>query len=309
MNPTPMNLSPKERARRAFDHRAADRIVKAELWIGAPVLRRAALADDLAGHLALRRQLGMDILFLPLSDQPAVKAEPGYRRFSPADVAAAVDQGEFFVGVVLDGPLQRLVEERGLPAVFTDWAAGPDRMVERLIGASGPVLELTDTALKLKVQAVVMAEDLAWQKGPYFKPAEIRPYLRRFYSDFARLVQEGGAKALMHSCGNIMAFLDDLSAAGLDGLAGAQIECLDAIGIKKEYGRKLTLLTGLPAFLLDHDDPDEAAWSGFRNTVRRLSEGNGFILGSSTGLYAGAHLERLERLYLIAEEAISRRDE
>jgi hypothetical protein len=108
-----------ERVRKALEFREPEPLPRSELWINSRVLEWAQMEDTLKGHLTLRNQLGMDLLFLPLSATETYNSSQGYRYFSLEDVQEALKQDELFVAVILDGPFQRIVEKRGLIAVLS----------------------------------------------------------------------------------------------------------------------------------------------------------------------------------------------
>lgn len=100
-----------ERVRKAFKHEYQSNVVRGEIWLGKLPLKEACIEDNLEGHIRIRKQLGMDLLFLPLQAPDFSSSGLEYRRFSMDEIDEAVRKSSLFVGIVVDGPFQRLVEK------------------------------------------------------------------------------------------------------------------------------------------------------------------------------------------------------
>ena len=106
-----------------------------------------------------------------------------------------------------------------------------------------------------------------------------------------------------HSDGNLTALLDDIVAAGFDGL-----QCIEALAgmdigaVKAQYGHSLCLWGNLdPAQLLEAGDPAELAHS-----VQQIIQavGRGLIFGTSSGLFAGMRLDTIRTVYKTAQSTV-----
>ena len=90
-----------------------DRMPRAEIWISGPVLEDQGLTDDLAGHMAFRAALGMDVLFLPVAIERDRDPLQGYRYFRPEEAADAAGTTDWITCAVIDGPFQRALGFHG----------------------------------------------------------------------------------------------------------------------------------------------------------------------------------------------------
>ena len=288
-----------------FSHQAQERIPKGELWLGRKLFQDNHLEDDLSGHIQLRKKLGMDILFLPLSGKNTPSQNMDYRWFSLADVKTAVETSDLFVGVIIDGPFQRMVTRHGLIAILTELKRNESEIFRELKEEIEDVEALVSQCLELNIGALVIADDIAYQQSTYMSPEDMVKLFTPLYSDLVSRAKAGGVYALFHSCGNISGFLDQLVACGFDGLAGCQGQCLDLASIKEKY-RSLTLLAGIDADLLESESIDELQKREFIDRVISLAKGGGFILASSCGLYSHNSRQRLSELYEIVDKSFSR---
>ena len=85
-------------------------------------------------------------------------------------------------------------------------------------------------------------------------------------------------------------------------MAAIQHRANDLISLKEKYGSSLTFMAGIEAEMLEAVEMSLSGLKEYRRLVRSLSQGGGFILCSSSGLYSGDFLERIHELYRIADE-------
>ncbi|MFC1823663.1 uroporphyrinogen decarboxylase family protein [Thermodesulfobacteriota bacterium] len=291
---------------RLFHRQFSNSIPRAELWLGTELLEKGGLEDSLEGHLALRTNLGMDLLFLPLSEVASFNASLGYRYFGPDDVAEATKISDLPVGVIIDGPFEKLVSNEGLIPVLKDWLKNPRITREKYAKEAAQVDMQIDRSLDTNVGVIVIADDVAGEKATYLNPEHSKTLFSPFYSQAVARIREKGVCALYHSCGNITAILPQLIKWGFDGLAACQGRSMDLPSLKKEYGSKLAFLAGIDAELLQETDLTPNKERSFINYVEELAEGGGFILCSSCGLYSSHYLERVIKLYEILDASIHR---
>jgi uroporphyrinogen decarboxylase len=154
------------------------------------------------------------------------------------------------------------------------------------------------TLVKWGVSAVVIADDIAYQRCTYASPQVIGERLLPLYSLMVGRIHDGGAYALFHSDGNITRLIPDLISCGFDALAGCEPECLDLAHLKKTYGSRLAFMTGIRAGLLEPDSPISALKDGFLRDMQELAQGGGFIMCSACGVNSREVVERLKELYV-----------
>lgn len=293
------------RVRRAFNHGIQERVPRGELWLAAGLFEHLGLDDDLSGHVQLRTRLGMDLLFLPASlEGSPVDSQLGYRYFSPSEIKDAAKIGDLFVGVIIDGPFQRMVQVLGLSSLLFGWNENRQEFIEQFRRLCTEILDLVGDCGRAGVDAIVIADDIAWEKSTYLSPEDLRTILGPLYLDLAKQIKQSDSYALFHSCGNIMGFLPHLVALGFDGFAGIQSNCTDLAWAKEHYGARITLIAGIEDHLLQPELVTTEQESAFAGLVRTLSQGGGFILGSSCGLYAPNSIERLPKLYDLADRSL-----
>jgi len=151
--------------------------------------------------------------------------------------------------------------------------------------------------------AVLTYGDIACKGRLLHSPA----YLRAEFFPRLQLLNdawhEHGLKCLFHSDGYLMDVLDDLLAAGIDGLNPIEtVAGMDLKEVREKCGPKIFLTGGIDmSQLLSNGSPDQVR-AVCRQAVRDAAPG--YFLGSTTEADNSCTLENLLALYEVAHERI-----
>lgn len=102
-------------------------------------------------------------------------------------------------------------------------------------------------ALKpLHLSTVYISDDLGQKGRPLISPRIFKKYFYEPYSEAFAAIHDIGAKAFLHSCGNIVELLPMLVDAGLDGWQSMEIPAeIDHKLVKQKFGDDLILIGGI----------------------------------------------------------------
>ena len=291
-----------ERMKAALAHQDQRRVPRGELWLGSDIFHQPRFGgeDSLRTHTEFCRDLGMDLLSLPIEMPCQRKAN--YRRFKQDEVEVAVATSGLFTCVVVDGPFQQSAERPGDLSALS--ARREDSSPMRLREMASTIEETIAASVKRGVSAVVIADDIAYQRSTYASPQTLRERLLPLYSPMVDRIHRGGACALFHSDGNVAPLIPDLISCGFDGLAGCEPECLDLALLKKTYGSWLTFMTGIRAELLEPAPLTSAQRETLLRELRVLAQCGGFVLSSACGVNSWEAVESLKTLYAWVDEAL-----
>ena len=164
--------------------------------------------------------------------------------------------------------------------------------------------KLVHACLECQPSALVIADDIAYQRSTVVKATELEQNLFVYYRDWIKEAHRHGIAVYFHSDGNLTGILPGLIACGFDGIAGCELECQDVPALKAAYGTKLILLTGITSGLLEHQKLTSRHRHEFLKLSSTLNEGGNFILGSGSGLSSAKQLANLKTLYQWADEAL-----
>lgn len=111
------------------------------------------------------------------------------------------------------------------------------RDMEKWLGAVGPYIDV-----------MLFGDDLGSNQGPLIDPGMYRHYYKPYHKKMWNLAKQLAphVKILLHSCGSIEPFLEDLIEAGLDAVNPVQISAMrmDLQALKSRYGGRITLWGG-----------------------------------------------------------------
>ncbi|MBM4322627.1 MAG: hypothetical protein FJ115_03620 [Deltaproteobacteria bacterium] len=209
---------------------------------------------------------------------------------------------DLFLMVLIDGPFQRLVEKKGLTKILTEWKRGKDKIAKEYEKEHVEVDILIKQCLEMSVDAVVIADDLAGEGSSFIDPNEIEAFFSHFYTQAVSEIHRRNSYALFHSCGNIIRLIPKLVSFGFDGLAAVQHRVNNLISLKEKYGSTLTLMAGIEPEMLEIGKISSSSLKEYERLIQYFLLRGGLILSSCSGLYSGEFLERIQKLYRIADE-------
>ena len=265
---------------------------RAELWVAPAVLASEGLPNTAQGVAALATRVGADLCFLSCSGPQSVTNQAVALRAA----VKVVHAGGLACGAVVDGPWQRLTQAEGLESGLRRLAAGGDSHERIAALARQAELELVawDAA---GADLVVLADDLAYDGGPYFSPAL---FDRLLVSHYRRWLLAAPRRAPLgfHSDGDISRLLPALVQAGF-ACFSLEPEATRPSAVWQRFGHHLTLLSGIPAAWLTTPTSSSEVVSGLAD----LARGGSLILGSACGLFEPSCIDGLKKIYRLAGDS------
>jgi len=148
--------------------------------------------------------------------------------------------------------------------------------VERLGEFAVGVVEGQLAAVGDKLSGIYIWGDIAYDNGMFFSP----DYWRRVYKPQLKricdAVHAAGLKTIYHGCGNASVVFDDKIEVGVDGYNPLEVKAgLDAVELKRRYGRRLALVGNIDVRVLATNDREKVR----REVLRKLNaaKGGGFM--------------------------------
>lgn len=177
--------------------------------------------------------------------------------------------------------------------------------VERLTAALCDIylanLEKWLPAVGEAIDIVLFGDDLGGQNGPLISADMYRRFYKPFHKKMWQRAKElADVKVMLHCCGGIEPFLDDLIDAGLDAVNPVQISCrgMDSQQLKTTYGDRLTFWGG-------GCDTHEVLRSGSPEAIRRhvrqqcdiFRRGGGFVFQQVHNILANVAPESIQAMF------------
>ena len=147
------------------------------------------------------------------------------------------------------------------------------------------------------INGIILADDIAHQQGLFANPKILK---ENFIPSLARQAEKVRAKDLpvfYHSDGNYLPVLEEIVQAGFSGL-----QCLEkSAGMELEKLRDSFGDTLCYWGYIETEDlavaADEEQLQALAAVHRNLAAGQKYILGTTSGLFAGMELQTLQKLY------------
>jgi len=168
-------------------------------------------------------------------------------------------------------------------------------------------LELSYQAVGNKIDVIVLSgADFGAQNGPYISPDMYRELYKPFHKKINDWVHQNTPwKTFYHTCGSVVAFLDDLVEAGVDILNPVQTSAKDMNPkmLKEKYGDKLVFWGGGvdTQRTLPFGTPEEVG-KEVTERCRIFGEGGGYVFTTIHNIQSKVPIENLMAMFQTVRE-------
>jgi len=148
-----------------------------------------------------------------------------------------------------------------------------------------------------------VSEDLGDSKSGFFSTEDFREHCLPYLNDLIEYVDGLGVPVLLHSCGNINAYLDDLAQTRIVSVHPIQRTAhMDLKTIKANFGKRFCLIGNIDSSrTLPFGTPSEVA-AEVREAIDIAVPGGGFILASDHSLHDGIPVENIVEMFRTGKE-------
>ncbi len=211
-------------------------------------------------------------------------------------------QTDLFVFAQIDGPFSLGVSALGFAEFLALLARDRPAAARFLASATERGRALIRTAARLGLHGIVLADDVAYDRGPFLSPGLLRDLVAPTWRLLAGEAAGLGLKTVFHSDGYVMDIIPDLIEAGFAGVHSLQASSGMDIGrVKERYGRDICLWGNLDLDLLTRGTPLEVRRVAME-TIRAAAPGGGYLFGTSGGLVEGLSVDNVIEAYRVARE-------
>jgi uroporphyrinogen decarboxylase len=287
----------RERVKAAINHQIPDRIPRGELCIGDDLIKDYLNCTEVGfeERAAFVEKLGQDLVCLP-PDYPVGKDVPDVADVLLPDVERWALEQPFFTFAMLDGICGWGVRTLGYTEFLTLPRSSPLSFQELCRSVAELNRELIKRLIDQGVDGILLADDIAYQRGVLFNPELMRECL--FPSLGSQVEAAGGnVPVFFHSDGNYAEVIPDLIQCGFQGLECFERSAGMDVGKLQELYRGQLCLWGT----LEVEDLIKAHDSAFLDElvsgIQQLAAQGGFILGTTCGLFKGIDLDGLVAIY------------
>jgi uroporphyrinogen decarboxylase len=168
-------------------------------------------------------------------------------------------------------------------------------------------VDFSKEAARLCVEAgcdcVWVADDLGDSRREFFKPDLFRRYVFPFIAELVEYIDGLHVPVLLHSCGRIWSYLDDLAQTGIAAVNPLQRTAgMDLRTFKEKYGRRFCIIGNIDSSCtLPFGTPADVA-AEVREAIDIAAPGGGFILASDHSLHDGIPVENILEMFRVGRE-------
>ena len=145
------------------------------------------------------------------------------------------------------------------------------------------------------VDILMQGQDFGMNSGCIMRPEHIRDIFMPVVREVNQRALQANMIPFFHCCGNIWDILNDFVDAGYQGYQSIQESAgMDNARVKREYGDRLTMWTGVQCETLIQGSLDEVEREVRRN-LELLMPGGGYLFGSTNSVQYGARTDNYLR--------------
>jgi len=172
-----------------------------------------------------------------------------------------------------------------------------------LIGEiSAMSVEYSRVAAKRSVEAgcdaVWICDDFGSSTGGFVRPGHFREHILPHFAALAEFIHSLGVPVLLHSCGRITDYLDDLVRTPISALHPLQRTAgMDLREVKETYGERLCIIGNIDSSrTLPYGSPEDVRRE-VREAIDIAAPGGGYVLASDHSLHDGIPVENITAMF------------
>ena len=193
------------------------------------------------------------------------------------------------------------------------WMVGTERLLMALVENPEWCADMFAHELDVQIQLYNMLwdsgyrfdsfkwpDDMGYKQNQFFSIGMYREILKPIHKRAIDWIHSKGAKAHLHSCGDINPLVPELIDLGLDALNPLEVKAgMDPVHLKKTYGNHLVFHGGINAVLWDKPDQIRAE---MERTLPVMKENGGYIFSSDHSVPSSVSLEDFRGIVELAKK-------
>jgi uroporphyrinogen decarboxylase len=217
----------------------------------------------------------------------------------PLDFAAGLMPPGMKAMFMYSGIYEDLGELMGMETMALKSAEEPDLVEDILEQLTLIAVRAVDLgATHASTGAVFYADDLGFKGSTMLSPRFLRKYYIPRLKRIADACHKHGKLFLLHACGNVMAIMDDLIEAGIDGRHSFEDIILPVEQWYDKFHERVAILGGVDMDLLARGTMEQVK-RRTRQILEHCAPGGGYCMGTGNSV---ANYVKIENYYAMLDE-------
>ncbi len=195
-----------------------------------------------------------------------------------------LDKYDIVVSQGISGPFENCIFGIG-HANFTHFARKDPKFLQQHIDFQWETFE--EPSLKLlmnqKPDVVMCGDDYGYNRGLQIHVDQWRKYIKPKLAEYVKYAHDGGAKFVLHSCGNLGQIFSDFVEIGIDGVESLKPKSNDLKMYREKYPEITLIGTIDDSDMLIYESP-EYIRNSVRESINTLAKKGGYIPGPTNFL-------------------------
>lgn len=291
--------SPRESTLESIIHGVKGKLPKGELCINDSVIR-STLSCERVGFDERKEfinRFGLDIISISPVCSYLGEGLPEAKDYLWPDINKWTLETALFTFAIVDGALESGLRTLGMQEFFDTIQTSPLTLMEFVKSVEELNLSLIRRLAEEGVNGIILADDIAYQKGLLINPKILREYFLPSLERQVKVIEQLSLQAFYHSDGNYSEVLTDIINVGFVGLHCIDKSSgMDILDLQQKVADRLCLWGHL-----DVNDINNAckgtSLEELTIKIKKLSDNKRFILGTNSGIFDGMDVNGLMNIY------------
>jgi len=219
-------------------------------------------------------------------------------RAAEIEIARDMDNDGIALLGGVQGPLTTLWLLMGYEAISFALYDDPELVVELCHLSNAFFKEAARLSVEAGCVGIWVSEDLGDSSRGFFRLDHYRKYLLPPFVELVETIDGLGVPVILHSCGQITAYLDDLAQTKIAAIHPLQRTAgMDLGQVKSQYGDRFCIIGNIDSSrTLPYGTPEDVA-AEVREAIDIAAPGGGYILASDHSLHDGIPIENITTMF------------
>jgi len=245
-----------------------------------------------------------------------IKSREDLKRYTPPDpnlpgrdaeikAAIAVNKDNLAILGGVSGPLCTAWLLMGFERICYSIYEEPELITDVLKISNEYFKEAARRSVAAGCVGMWISEDLGDSNSCFFAPEHFREIFLPYIADLAEYIDSLNVPVLLHSCGNINSYLDDLAQTKICSIHPLQRTAhMDLRTIKEKYGQRFCIIGNIDSTrTLPFGTPADVA-AEVKEAIEIAAPGGGYILASDHSLHDGIPIENILTMFGISLDSV-----